>query len=59
MSQQTFDSNDNPYTTDQAPFVKPLQVSQAVWHLPRQYIKVMFKPSARTFRKELGKAGWG
>ena len=59
MSQQTFNSDDNPYTTGQASFVKPLQVSQAIWHLPRQYIKVMFKPLARTFREELGKAGWG
>lgn len=59
MGQQTFDSNDNSYTTDQAPFVRPLQLSQAIWQLPRQYIKVMFKPSARTFREELGKAGRG
>lgn len=59
MSQQTFNSNDNPYATDQASFVKPLQISQAIWQLPRQYVKVMFKPSAQTFREELGKAGWG
>lgn len=59
MSQQTFNSNDNPYATDQAPFTRPLQVSQAIWQLPRQYIKVMFRPSAQTFREELGKAGWG
>lgn len=59
MSQQTFNTNDEPYTTGQAPFVKPLQVSQAIWQLPRQYIKVMFKPSAQTFREELGKASWG
>ncbi len=59
MSQQTFNSNDNPYASDQTSFVKPLQVSQAIWQLPRQYIKVMFKPSAQTFREELGKAAWG
>lgn len=59
MSQQTFNSNDNPYATGQASFVKPLQISQAIWQLPRQYIKVMVKPSAHTFSEELGKASWG
>ena len=59
MSQQTFNSKDEPFTTDQTTLVKPLQVSQAIWQLPRQYIKVMFKPSAQTFREELGKASWG
>ena len=59
MSQQTFNSNENSYANGQASFVKPLQLSQAIWQLPRQYIKAMFKPSARTFREELGKAGWG
>lgn len=59
MSQQTFNSNENPYATSQTTFVKPLQVSQAIWQLPRQYIKVILRPSVQTFREELGKASWG
>ncbi|HEU0002381.1 MAG TPA: hypothetical protein VFQ36_15865 [Ktedonobacteraceae bacterium] len=59
MSQQTFNTNENLYANDQASSVKPLQISQAIWQLPRQYIKVLCRPSARTFHEELGKASWG
>ncbi|HKV59370.1 MAG TPA: hypothetical protein VJO32_13850 [Ktedonobacteraceae bacterium] len=59
MSQQTFNTNENPYANGQASSVKPLQMSEAIWQLPRQYIKVLCKPSAQTFHEELGKASWG
>lgn len=59
MSQQTFNTNENPYADSQASPVRPLQISEAIWHLPRQYIKVLCRPSARTFYEELGKASWG
>ena len=38
---------------------KPLSLSEAIWQLPRQYIKVLCKPSVETFSKEKGKASWG
>src|SRR6266849_6313508 len=59
MSQQTMNTDENPYADDQATSVKPLLLAEAIWQLPRQYLKVMCRPSARTFREELGKASWG
>ena len=59
MSQQTANTNENPYVDDQATSVKPLLLAGAIWQLPRQYIKVICRPSARTFHEELGKASWG
>jgi Yip1 domain len=59
MSQQTFNTNDNPYVNGQTSSMKPLQISEAIWQLPRQFIKVIFRPSAQTFREELSKASWG
>ena len=38
---------------------KPLSFSQALWQLPRQYLKVLCRPSVQTFREEKGKAHWG
>jgi hypothetical protein len=58
VSQQTFNTNDNHYANDSTSSMKPLQLSEAIWQLPRQYIKVIFRPSAQTFREELGKASW-
>jgi hypothetical protein len=59
MSQQTRKSNTNSYSNEQASSIKPPQLSETIWQLPRQYIKVLFRPSAQTFREEMGKAGWG
>src|SRR5205085_7763581 len=36
-----------------------LSLVEAIWHLPRQYIKVLCRPSAQTFCEEMGKASWG
>ncbi|MBV9691846.1 MAG: YIP1 family protein [Ktedonobacteraceae bacterium] len=44
------------YTAPQPP---PLPLSEAIRQLPRQYVKVLTKPSAATFAEEMGKAGWG
>jgi hypothetical protein len=35
-----------------------LPLSEAIRQLPQQYIKVLTKPSARTFAEEMGKASW-
>ena len=59
ISQQTENGNTNVYSDDQALSTKPPQLSETIWHLPRQYVKVLFRPSAQTFREEMGKAGWG
>ena len=36
----------------------PLPLGEAIRQLPQQYIKVLTKPSARTFAEEMGKASW-
>lgn len=36
----------------------PLPLSEAIRQLPKQYIKVLTKPSAQTFAEEMGKAKW-
>jgi hypothetical protein len=59
MSQQTGNGNTHLYSDEQAPSAKPPQLSETIWQLPRQYVKVLFRPSAQTFREEMGKAGWG
>src|SRR2546426_12306884 len=59
MSQQTENSNTHLYSDEQAPSTKPPQLSETIWQLPRQYVKVLFRPSALTFREEMGKTGWG
>ncbi len=59
MSKQTENGNTNIYSDDQAPSTRPPQLSETIWQLPRQYIKVLCRPSAQTFREEMGKAGWG
>src|SRR5207247_10447638 len=59
MSQQTANGNTNLYGNDQESAMKPPQLSETIWQLPRQYIKVLCRPSAQTFREEMGKAGWG
>ena len=59
MSQQTEHNQANADTNDQASSLKPLQLSESIWHLPRQYVKVVCRPSAQTLREEMGKAGWG
>src|SRR5437588_13082032 len=38
---------------------KPLPFSVAIWQLPRQYIRVLCRPSVETFSEEKGKASWG
>jgi len=41
-----------------APPVAPLPLGEAIRQLPRQYIRVLIKPSATTFAQEQGKAAW-
>ncbi|HXZ05202.1 MAG TPA: YIP1 family protein [Ktedonobacteraceae bacterium] len=36
----------------------PRSIGQAIRELPNQYIRVLTKPSARTFAEEMGKADW-
>ena len=36
----------------------PLPLGEAIKSLPRQYFKIMTKPSSMTFAEELGKASW-
>lgn len=50
-----FQTQVNMKTQDQA----PLSLGQAIRALPGQYIKVLTRPSVRTFEEEKGKAGWG
>src|SRR6266436_1385372 len=58
MSQQTANNEANSPANDQESSRKPPQLSESIWHLPRQYVKVLFRPSAQTFREEMGQAGW-
>lgn len=59
MSQQTANSNTDSNASGQASAVEPLSLSEAIWQLPRQYIRVLIRPSAQTFYEEMGKASWG
>ena len=59
MSQQTENKKANSYANDKPSSIKSPPLSESIWHLPRQYVKVLFRPSAQTFREEMGKAGWG
>jgi len=59
MSQQTADRKANSYSNNQAASTNPLAISEAIWQLPGQYIKVLCRPSAQTFREEMDKASWG
>ena len=36
----------------------PLPLGEAIRQLPQQYVKVLTKPSARSFAEEMGKAKW-
>src|SRR5436305_1472840 len=59
MSQQTANDEAHSPANDQESSSKPPQLSESIWQLPRQYVKVLFRPSAHTFREEMGQAGWG
>lgn len=59
MSQQTENKEANSYANGQTSSIKPPQLIDSISHLPRQYVKVLFRPSAQTFREEMDKAGWG
>src|SRR5215471_18069642 len=59
MNKQAESSNTNVYADGLTPSAKPPQLSETIWQLPRQYIKVLCRPSAQTFREEMSKAGWG
>src|SRR5712692_10117458 len=41
------------------PPVTPLTLGEAIRQLPRQYVKVVTRPSAATFAEEMNKASWG
>ncbi len=43
---------------DFGPPVQPLPLGQAIRELPGQYLKILKKPSARSFAEEQGKADW-
>ena len=45
--------------TIQTQYQTPRSPGQAVRELPGQYIKVLTRPSVKTFDEEKGKAGWG
>ena len=59
MSQQIVNSNTDSYSNGQTSSSESLSLIEAIGQLPRQYIKVLCKPSAQTFREEMGKASWG
>jgi hypothetical protein len=59
MNQQTVNSNTDSYSNGQTSSSESLSLIEAIGQLPRQYIKVLCRPSAQTFREELGKASWG
>jgi len=59
MNQQTVNSNTDPYSNGQTSSSESLSLVEAIWHLPRQYIKVLCRPSAQTFCEAMGKASWG
>src|SRR5436309_7161671 len=44
--------------THSASLVTPLPLAQAIQALPRQYFRVLTKPSVATFAEEMGKASW-
>jgi Yip1-like protein len=44
---------------DFVPVAQPLPLGQALSELPQQYLKILKKPSARSFIEEQGKAEWG
>ncbi len=49
-------------TSNQSPaydITAPLPLGQAIRELPGQYLKVLTRPSVKTFAGEKGKAGWG
>lgn len=47
----------NPYAY--APVsILPLPLDEAIQQLPRQYIRVLVRPSVSTFQAEMGKAAW-
>ena len=58
MNRQAMNNQANLYSDEQASS-QPLPFSEAVLQLPRQYIKVLCRPSTQTFREEMGKASWG
>src|SRR5215469_1101604 len=48
-----------PNTGYDIPPVTPPPLREAIRQLPRQYMKVLTRPSAATFAEEMGKASWG
>lgn len=59
MRQQMDQMNIIPSAFDEIPSLEPLPLSEAFRQLPRQYVKVMLRPSARTFSQEMRTASWG
>ncbi len=47
------------YDYPSLPQAQPLPLGQAIRELPGQYKKILFKPGARSFAEEQGKADWG
>src|SRR5947209_5276134 len=59
MKQQTVNSNTDSYSNAQTSSSESLSLIEAIGQLPCQYIRVLCRPSAQTFREEMGKASWG
>jgi Yip1 domain len=47
-----------PYSAYDIPSTLPLPLGQALRELPGQYLKVLTRPSVKTFVEEKGKANW-
>ena len=58
MTQQEMNRQAGLYANEQA-FSEPLPLYEAIGQLPRQYIRVLCRPSVQTFREEMGNASWG
>jgi hypothetical protein len=54
-----FNTNQNPYASDDSAAPLRLTLGQALQELPGQYLRVLTRPSVRTFVEEKDKAGWG
>ncbi len=57
MSQQAESSNTHSYSDDKELATKPPQLSETIWHLPRQYVKVLLTRSSWNHPVELSLTG--
>lgn len=57
MKQQRMDNQVNSYANEQTISASP-PLYEAIGQLPRQYVKVLCRPSIQTFYEEMGNASW-